>query len=219
MSVSLFDVATNIAAAQASSAINSLLQVIPQGSIGGIPIQITIEETATDRLRVTKHPVEQGASITDHSYQLPSELIMKCGWSNSMPGAALNAIVSLFDGGQVALGDYVSSVYSQLLALQQSRQLFTVQSSIRQYSNMLMTDVTLHRDQKTSQALMVTATLEEIFLVSTLSSTLPPTANQASPQDTSDITNVGTQSLSSGTPAPGGSAPATQWTAPPPGFS
>jgi hypothetical protein len=186
--------------------VGNLVQVIPQGAIGAIAIQATLEETGSDELTVTDHPVEAGAQITDHSFKRPASVVMHCGWSNAGFGAFTNldTPVALFDGGQVSMGDYVSAIYSQLLALQAGRGLFTVQTSIRQYNNMLMSSVQLTRNQKTSQALMVTATFREVILVSTLSSTLPPTANQLDPASTADTSNLGVQNLTVGTPAPGG---------------
>ena len=82
--------------------LDGILTVIPQGNIGGIAIPATFEETNTDQVSVTDHPVEAGAQITDHAYYRPAELVMRCGWSNSSASSLLGAASSLFSGGGVS---------------------------------------------------------------------------------------------------------------------
>jgi Dit-like tail protein len=197
-------------------AITDILSLIPKGNIGGITVQATIEEVMTDTLEVTENPVEAGAAVTDHSFIKPAQLVMRCGWSNSSQGAFITAVSgvlqSLFSGGQPSPSDFVSGIYSQLLALQQSRQLFTVSTTIRQYTSMLMPSLVLTRDEKTSQALMVTLTMKQFIIVNTQTTTLPPTANQANPASTAETTNAGPLATIAGqTPAPGGALPPTSW--------
>ena len=187
------------------------LSIIPQGNIGGIDIQATITEQHTDELEATEHPVESGAPITDHSFVRPARLMLECGWSNSNTLDGLSA-PTFVDSTTMSVSDYVSGVYSSLLGLQRSRQPFTIVTSIRQYENMLFSSLRLHRDQKTSQALMVQAAFRQILIVSTNSTTLPAQANQANPQSTAETQNVGSVSTTSGTPNPGGSAPPSSWT-------
>ena len=202
---------TGLVATSALDAIGGTLTVIPQGNIGGIDIQATLDERLEDTLEVTDQPVQSGASITDHSFVRPAQLTMRCGWSNASSDALLSAVTSVIEGGSLSLPDYVSGVYSQLLALQQSRETFTIVTSIRQYTDMLMTSLSLIRDAKTSQALMVTATFRQVFIVSTSSTALPPQSHQANPQSTAETQNVGATATTDGTPNPGGSAPPTSW--------
>jgi hypothetical protein len=220
-----------------SSLIGNLLTVIPKGSIGGIDIQATLEETFDDTVNITDHPVEAGAEISDHAYYKPSNLTMRCGWSNSSAQNLVGAVTNLFTGGGLSqfaglsglsnltglpglggsssptvsgggmtVSDYVSGIYSQLLSLQQSLQPFTVLTSIRQFTNMMMTSLSLTRDHKTSQALMVTVTMRQVIIVNTQATTLPPTQNMANPQNTALQIVTGQQSLLPGIiPSPGGS--------------
>jgi hypothetical protein len=225
-----------------SSILSNILTVIPKGSIGGIAVQATLEETSTDSVTVTDHPVEAGAQISDHAFYRPAELVMRCGWSNSSPSNLISAVSSLFSGGGasqfaglaqltgqtasvavsgggMSISDYVSGVYAQLLSLQQSLQPFTVVTSIRQYTNMVMTSLALTRDQKTYQALMVTATMRQVIIVNTVSTTLAPMANQATPANTAEPLGLGQQNAISGaTPSPGGSVNPVNWV-PEPGLS
>lgn len=184
--------------------------LITSKKIGDIQVAVTIEETATDDLTITEHPVERGAEITDHSFNMPSELVMKCGWSNADYAALTGALQALFNG-QLPTADYVSSVYSQLLALQATRVPFTVQSSRRTYTNMLIQSLVVVTDEKTSAALMVTATLKQILIANTQVTTLPPRENQANPAATAGTQNTGVKAVVPATPAPGGAVAPTSW--------
>lgn len=222
------------------NALGSILNVIPQGSIADIEIQATFEESYTDTLQVTSHPVQTGANITDHSYVMMPEYVIRCGWSNSGQGvqsaisstisSVTNAVQSAqagfglvtgaqnssasasFAGGAILTGDYVGSIYAKLLNLQQQGQVFDVMTSIRLYQNMLMTSLRLTRDQTTSQALMVTATCRQVLIVSTASASLPPISAQYDPMTTAENVSTGTQSVIPGSPAPtGGAVPSASW--------
>ena len=90
-------------------------------SIGGVPVNVAIEEVHEDTLEITQHPIETGAPITDHSYNRPTQVMLRCGWSNS-DLSALQAIVGGFVAGSVmSVSDYVTGIYSKLLSIQKSR--------------------------------------------------------------------------------------------------
>lgn len=204
-------VLTTLAGLGLAGTSTGLVQLIPKGNIGGIIIDVTLDEVGIDRLEVTEHPVESGTTISDHSFTKPSEVILRCGWTNSSSEAAIDAATTLFFGGSLSVADYVSSVYSQLLALQDSRTLFSITTSKRQYDNMLVTSLQMTNDQKTSQALFLTAHCREVIIVSTQATSLPPQANQANPAGTAQTQNIGTATLSQGSPTPGGALSPSNW--------
>jgi hypothetical protein len=181
------------------------------GKIGDLEIQTTVETVHTDRVTKTKHPVERGSTVGDHAYMEPAEVILRCGWSNSSLKALLGIVTGFFAGGTMSRSDYVSGVYSQLLKLQQSLEPLTITTSLRQYDNMLITSLQVTRDPKTSNVLSVAATCEEIPIVSTSSTTLPPKESHADPASTAEVDDIGTQQATSATPAPGGSVPPNEW--------
>src|SRR4029077_19725214 len=51
--------------------------------IGTIIPDVTIEESHSDRLTVTQHPVASGSQIADHAYKMPATITMRVGFSNS----------------------------------------------------------------------------------------------------------------------------------------
>ncbi|MEN6629816.1 MAG: phage baseplate protein [Sulfuricella sp.] len=195
-------------------AILDFLSLSPKGSIGGIEIQATLEESFTDSLQVTDHPVQVGANITDHSFIRPSEVVIRCGWSNSSMSALIGAVTSLFKQGSLPKKDFVSSIYSQLLALQESRAPFDITTSRRNYSDMLITSLSATTDQETGNVLVVTATCRQVIMVSTSATKLPPKSAQKDPANTAEIENAGTVQPATGSPSPGGSSPPTDWMIP-----
>lgn len=59
-------------------------------SIGSIVANVTVEEHHHDELEITDHPVERGATISDHAYKRPNEVTIVCAWSAStMPPKSL----------------------------------------------------------------------------------------------------------------------------------
>lgn len=184
------------------------ISLVPK-KIGTIKIGVTIEEDHQDDLQITEHPVEKGSQINDHAFKLQPEVTIQCGWSNSDLAALTGTLEALFSGGSLPSADYVSTVYSQLLALQETRQPFDVVTSLRLYSNMLFKSLRVTKDQKTGQALSVTATLKQIRIVQTQATTLPPREDQANPQATAETQDTGVKAALPATPAPGGSVPPT----------
>lgn len=189
----------------------NVLALPAASKIGDIEVETTLEETHTDTLHVTEHPVEAGAAIADHSYKKPAELVLRCGWSNASLKALFGIISGFFAGGTMRKADYVSGIYSQLLKLQEDREPISIATGLRQYDNMLITGLQVQRDQKTSQIIMVTATCREVILVSTSAATLPAKTDQASPADTAETENAGAKQSVEAIPAPGGAVPPNEW--------
>jgi hypothetical protein len=154
----------------------------PYRSIGGIIADVTLEEQHNDASTSTNHPVEVGAAITDHVYTEPAELVIHAGWSDS----------GNYDG-------YINDVYARLLQLKAARQLLNVYTGKRSYTNMLLLNVTTMSDAANAYSMMVVCRLKQVIVVSTSSTTLPPTANQATPANTGAAQASGTQQTSPAT--------------------
>lgn len=154
-----------LAAAQAVSAVQALFK--PYRAIGFVLPEVVIEEAGRDDLEITQHPVERGASITDHAFMRPCEIVIRAGWSNAL-----------------ALPGYIQSVYKALLDLQSSRQPFTVYTGKRVYPDMLLCSLAQTTDSFTENALMVTAVCRQVILVQTAVATVALREQQAQPQNT-----------------------------------
>lgn len=141
-------------------------------SIGGIIAQVTIEESATDDLVITEHPVEQGAPIADHAFKRPSNVTIRAGWSVS--------------------GSYDLSaetgVYGLLLSWQAALLPFDVVTGKRKYTNMLMERLTVVTDQKSEYALMADITCRQVIIVGTQTTTVKTTSESPSNHKDSEKT-------------------------------
>lgn len=132
--------------------------------VGTVIPDCAIEEVGRDDLQITEHPVEQGSTISDHAYKKPREVTLRWSWSNS----------AHFSEG------YVQIVYAQLLALQASRQPFTVYTGKCVYENMLIASLGQTTNAAAEYALNVVAVLREVIIVSTSVVTSPSTQNASS---------------------------------------
>lgn len=140
-----------------------------QRTIGGIIPDVTIEEIGTDVLRVTDHPVEVGATISDHAFKMPCEIIMRCGWSNSTAG---------YDGA-------AQDAYIALLQLQARREPFTISTGKRLYQNMLITLLNQVTDATSENALLATIGCREVILTYTQAGEAMASAQSLAPQTSS----------------------------------
>lgn len=159
------------------------ITITPQRTFGTINVDCTLEENHVDQVAITDHPVEIGANVSDHAYVLPQEVTIRAGWSNSSAAAS-------DDEG------YIGSVYEQLLALQQSRTPFDIQTGKRAYTSMLCRSLAVKTDMTTEAVLAVTAICRQVILVATqVTQTATPAANQANPAQTAGVANGGAKTL------------------------
>ena len=86
--------------------------LLPDGKtyLEDIVAQAVIEERHIDTMEITEHPIEVGASITDHAYKMPSEVIIRMAWSNSpsnqdsLVNAAVGAVSAVSSVGRALAG-------------------------------------------------------------------------------------------------------------------
>ncbi|MCX5495365.1 hypothetical protein OSH11_11655 [Kaistia dalseonensis] len=152
----------------------------PRRIIGTVIPDVVVEEVARDNLFVTQHPVEQGASISDHAFSMPVELEMQCGWSNSTAGYV----------------GYIDLVYQEMLSLQAMREPFTVYTPYRAYPNMLISALERTTDERSPGALLLRVGMREVIIVSTeVASIGNAKSSQAIPQKTTTSVSAGTKQV------------------------
>ncbi len=129
-------------------------------------------------LRRTEHPVQTGASISDHAYIMPARLILDVGMSDAMDA---------FFNPSTWAGDPSKSVscFQTLLALQFSRIPLQITTRLRTYKNMLIDSITPEETVKTVAGLRMRVEFGQIFMAQI---SIQP--NSARPQDTG-ATNLG----------------------------
>lgn len=148
----------------------------PRRSIGGFTATLTIEETGTDELVITDHPVQEGASITDHAYTKPALLSLRAQWGE--------------DDARMPLDE----LYAKLLELQASRIPFDVITGRRMYKNMLVKALSMTNDQTTFGVLAVRFQLQQIITVQVETTAIPPRAKQKQPGRTGATEKAGQKS-------------------------
>jgi hypothetical protein len=153
--------------------------------------QIVLEEMHDDEIVITDHPVEKGAQIADHFYKKPSELTIRCAWSNSpsssgslmgkavgaasavggpivriaaAAGSTISAVQSLLSG---SAANQVNAIYQKLLALQISGVPFDIYTGKRVYTDMLFRSLHVHTDANTENSLLLTARCRQVLIATT----------------------------------------------------
>lgn len=169
--------------------------------VGEITVNVIINESTNDVLTITKQPVQQGASITDHAYKEPTVLSMTAHLRDNSIGAILSAL-NPFGGGGIlsSLNPFGSSgltglakLYDDLLTLQSSRVPFDVITPKRLYKNMLMSSLGVTTDKATENILAVNFSFQQIVIVSVTTVDVPR-SRQKFPDVTGAIQNAGKKS-------------------------
>jgi hypothetical protein len=116
---------------------------------------IRVEHTSS--LRITEHPVQTGANISDHAYIMPAHVVMEIGMSDVM-----DTLIT----GQFSDNKSKSvSAYQTLKRLQARRMPLTVTTRLNVYKNMLIEQLTSPDDAKTLYGLRATVIMKEIITV------------------------------------------------------
>jgi len=162
--------------------IRSQRAIVGSGSAGTIIPDCVVEEVGRDDLQITEHPVEHGATISDHAFKKPREVTLRWSWSNS--GHYEN---------------FVQDAYAQLLTLQAQRDPFTIYTGKTAYANMLMASLGQTTNSGAEFTLNLVMVCREVIIVSTtaVGPSSGDKASQASPQKTTKVQSKGTQQLKS----------------------
>jgi len=133
----------------------SLFTIPPVRSFGGISGYVTLTENTTDTITITKQPVQQGATISDHAFKNPVLFSMQ--------------MLFRFNTSQS-----LSQIYASLIALQNQLTPFTCITPKRTYRNMLFATLSQTTDKKTENCLAISASFEQVIIVNIGVITIPP---------------------------------------------
>ena len=125
-------------------------------SIGGIIPDVVVEETHSDEMEITQHPVQQGAAISDHAYKKPMSLKMSVMFGK----------------------DDIDITYRKLLDLQNKAQPVDVVTGKRSYKNMMIRSLSVTTNKDTNSILKVEAELIEVIIVSDVVTSVPARSRQ-----------------------------------------
>lgn len=148
--------------------------VRPTRRIGTFDMMVVVEESHTDSLEITQHPVQEGAEVSDHAY---------------LKATSVN-VRAVFNDETMPLED----LYTALRDFQAEREPFDVVTGKRIYKNMLIKTLGVTTDKDKENILAVNFELQEVIIVSVEVATVPPRSKQKSPAKTSGTQNAGSKS-------------------------
>lgn len=134
-------------------------------SADGQPLYIadcTLDEGHSASARVTDHPVERGAAITDHVQIEPREL----------RATVFTSTTPLFGG--IPGEGRERAAWETLVGISRARRLVTVTTSLESYDSMILYKVEAPRSARDGQSVSVALTFRQIELTNTLAIQTPP---------------------------------------------
>ena len=139
--------------------------------IGGISFDSVISENYLNPARITRNPVESGASISDHVIIEPKSVNMEILVSDS-PNSIAESVEDLVTAANGLIGSSTSeqltrsqAAYALLLELQAKKETFDVQTGLLLYENMFVTNIAPTRNKANALALRAVISLEEMLTV------------------------------------------------------
>lgn len=110
----------------------------------------------SQEVRSTEHPVQSGASLVDHSFKLPSRVILDIGMSDTMDA---------YEQGMFTGADSKSvSAYQTLIGIQELRIPVTLSTRLDLYENMIIEAIRATDDVKTRYGLRAYVYLRQILV-------------------------------------------------------
>lgn len=125
-----------------------------RAAIDDVEFDVAESETHRASARVTDHPVETGAQITDHVVAEPDALDLVARVTNT-PVVGENDLAALSPFR-------AEEAYRRLIELKNLGDVVTVVTSLREYENMILTSVAVTRNAQTGGVLALSLSLRQI---------------------------------------------------------
>lgn len=141
-------------------------------SIAGIRMDAVVSEAHSNEVRITKNPVEFGADIADNAIIEPIKLNIVGQVTDTPLGfAAVGQIIettSKLFGSSTAEGATRSiTAYQAFVALKEMREPIDIQTRLKLYTNMLITNIDVIQDKDSSRMVELRMSFEEIRITNT----------------------------------------------------
>lgn len=139
-------------------------------SLNGIRLDAIVDESHANTTRVTVNPIEAGVDVVDHSIIERKKLTLNVAVSDTPVGiAAFSEIVDFVTGlfGTATETNLTRSnaAYNALTVLQDRRQLIEVKTNLVDYTNMLITNISITQNARSSRTAIMRIDLEEILII------------------------------------------------------
>jgi hypothetical protein len=128
--------------------------------VTGYFFDAVLKEEHTLQSKKTEHPVQTGAPVADHIYNMPDKITLEISMSDVMD----SFIPGQWEAG--SSGSRSVNAWQTLRRLQKERRLLSVTTGLHTYKNMLITnDVTTVSapDEKAGYGMLCKVTLEELM--------------------------------------------------------
>lgn len=148
-------------------------------TIGVITLDCTMREIHELTNQVTQNPVESGVYIADHIYRQPRRVTIE--------GEITDSPVEYF-GGFTGITERRIEAFEQFEKLFEERELVTLVTGLKTYTDMAAVSLTAPRDERTGKRLLFTAEFEHVRKVSTQTTTIDRSKLRADSKDTGQST-------------------------------
>jgi hypothetical protein len=162
-----------------------------KAKIAFVQLDVSIREMHSAKSRVTRHPIEDGSTVSDHVVHEPDGLTME-GFITDSPVRFLSGVRAILEGppdigaipegyspaaAEVNPGDNGVSrareAYRAIMRLKASGKPLTVKTGLRTYNNLIIESIDVPRDVDKSGALFFTAVFTQVQIVNSLSVAIP----------------------------------------------
>lgn len=143
--------------------------------MGGLVFDAVFEEVHESELEVTDNPIETGVVVSDHAYMKPQRLTLTAGVSDT-------PIRQQTNDPFLNSASRSREAYRLLQEMQAKAEPFDVQTGLKLYKNMVCTSVRTAQDKDSSNALIFTAQLREVLIVTTQTVKYTPRAGATKQQ-------------------------------------
>lgn len=145
-----------------------------ENSLIAIDLDVTQDETHEWKNDVTLYPVEEGSQISDHIRRMPDKVTIT-GWITDSPinDDDLAAFNQSADGGESESPSRVLTTFGLLHDLMDSRELMTVYTRHKTYTNMALQSCNIPRNGNIGEALNFTLEFVNLRIVSTQTVDVP----------------------------------------------
>lgn len=142
-------------------------------AVGFLEVDCVDQETHEWSNDVTTNPVENGSPIGDHIIIQPDRITIAAFVSNAPIMGILDGVTSLFTEG-ISAEDRTQAAFSKLYQLRESKQLISIYTRYRLYTDMVITNISVPRRADDGDAINFTIEAIHVNIVSTGTTTLPP---------------------------------------------
>lgn len=142
-------------------------------TIGFLEVDCVDQETHEWTNDVTTNPVENGSPIADHVIIQPDRITIVAFVSNAPILGFLDGMSNLLSDGLTS-EDRTQKAFTTLEQLAKSKSMVTIYTRYKQYTNMVITNISIPRRPDDGDAINFTIEAIRVNIVSTATTTLPP---------------------------------------------